>query len=91
MALKVTGLSIWIHVQVEPSSRYLLINYTPIALEGDASGHRRQLTDYNAQFQKDLEDLPASLRACNKTPDRHEPLQFESSAELLNTGPTDRY
>src|SRR5437667_5732391 len=61
MASKVTGLSIWIHVQLE-ASPYLVIDYTPIALDAEAPEGRRQLTDYQAQFQTTLEQLPTPLQ-----------------------------
>lgn len=61
MPTKVTGFSIWIHVQFENSGDYLLIDYTPTAR---GTNHpEQQLTDYKAQFQTKLDALPVALQA----------------------------
>src|SRR5580704_4465212 len=62
MTFKVTGLSMWVHVQLDISGPYLVIDYTPVTLDAEAPERQRQLTDYNAQFQTKFEDVSNPLQ-----------------------------
>jgi len=53
-------MAIWINVQVDHSSPYLMIDYTPIAT--DETGYHRRVQEYQLQFQTALDSLPESLK-----------------------------
>jgi hypothetical protein len=62
MAETVSGLSLWIHYQLDASPPYLLIDYTPLRAVAQASAVARKLKDYNKQFQIEKDALPAQLQ-----------------------------
>jgi len=59
-ALKVTGLSIWVHVDLNPP--FVVIGYTPTAQNAEPEVGVRLLTEYESQFKTSLYDLPSALQ-----------------------------
>jgi len=60
LAIRIDGFLMWLHFQIDGQPPWLTIDYTPVATEDSG---RRRITEYQAQFRKDLATLPAALQS----------------------------